>query len=141
LSTGWVIDSSVGFAWAHPDQATTATEQLLDEVANGVLVVVPVLWFVEMANGLLVLQRCKRITSAERRVALQILSDLPLVIDEESGRTAFQKTSGLAEKHGRTVYDATYLEVAVRRKLSFATRDSALQTAAKRCGLPTLRQS
>jgi predicted nucleic acid-binding protein len=138
LSAEWVIDSSVGFAWVHPDQATTATEQLLDEVANGATVVVPVLWFVEMANGLLVLQRRKRITSTERRTALQTLSDLPLVVDEEAGRAAFHKTSEFAEKHGLMVYDATYLEVAVRRKLSLATRDSALQTAAKRCGLGIL---
>ena len=128
----------MGFAWVHPDQATTVTDQLLDEVANGATVVVPVLWFVEMANGLLILQRRKRITSVERKTALQTLSDLPLVVDEEDGRAAFRKTSELAEQHGLTVYDATYLEVAVRRKLSIATRDSALQAAAKRCGLKTL---
>jgi predicted nucleic acid-binding protein len=138
LSAGWVIDSSVGFAWVHPDQATTATDKLLDDVANGAIVVVPVLWFVEMANGLLVLQRRRKITPAERRTALQTLSDLTLVVDEEAGRAAFRKTSELAEKHGLTVYDATYLEVAVRRKLSIATRDSALKAAAKHCGLRIL---
>jgi len=138
LSTEWVIDSSVGFAWVHPDQATTATDQLLDDVANGAAVVVPVLWFVEMANGLLILQRRRKITSAERRIALQTLSDLTLVVDEEAGRAAFRKTSDLAERHGLTVYDATYLEVAMRRKLSLATRDGALKAAAKHCGLSVL---
>jgi len=138
LNAGWVIDSSVGFAWVHPDQATTATDQLLDEVVNGTTVVVPVLWFVEMANGLLILQRRKRITGAERRTALRTLSDLTLIVDEEAGRAAFRKTSELAEKHGLTVYDATYLEVAVRRKLSLATRDSVLKAAAKHCGLGIL---
>ena len=138
MSTEWVIDSSVGFAWVHPDQATTATDQLLDDVANGAAVVVPVLWFVEMANGLLILQRRRKITSAERRIALQTLSDLTLVVDEEAGRAAFRKTSDLAERHGLTVYDATYLEVAMRRKLSLATRDGALKAAAKHCGLSVL---
>ena len=128
----------MGFAWVHPDQATAATDQLLDEVANGATVVVPVLWFVEMANGLLVLQRRKKITAAERRTALRTLSDLTLVVDEEAGRAVFHKTSELAEKHGLTVYDATYLEVAVRRKLSLATRDGALKAAAKQCGLSIL---
>lgn len=122
----------------HPDQATTATDTLLDDVASGAMVVVPVLWFTEMANGLLVLQRRRKITPAERRTALQTLSDLTLVVDEEAHRAAFRKTSELAEKHGLTVYDATYLEVAVRRKLSLATRDSALKTAAKQCGLRVL---
>jgi len=33
------------------------------------------------------------------------------------------------------VYDAAYLEIALRRKLSLASRDEALRNAGKRCGL------
>lgn len=138
MSTGWVIDSSVGFAWVHPQQATSETDRLLDEVGQGATVVVPVLWFIEMANGLLVLQRRKKLTPAERKSALRMLSELNLVVDDEAAQTAFKKTSELAEKHGLTVYDATYLEVALRRKLSLASRDEALREAAKRNGIKVL---
>lgn len=138
MSAGWVVDSSVGFAWAHPSQATPETDRLLEDVSNGAVVVVPMLWFVEMANGLLVLQRRKKITPTERKTALQTLSGLNFTVDEEAGRAAFGKTSELAEKYGLTLYDATYLEIAMRRKLSLATRDDALRDAAKRCGIKTL---
>ena len=138
MSAGWVIDSSVGLAWVHQDQATPETEKLLAEVEAGTTVVVPSLWFLEIANGLLVLQRRKKLTGAERKSALDTLTGLNLIVDEEAAPVAFYRTSELAEKHGLTIYDATYLEVALRRKLPLASRDTALRDAAKRCGLKVL---
>jgi predicted nucleic acid-binding protein len=138
LSAAWVIDSSVGFAWIHPNQATPETEHLLEAVEEGATIVVPVLWFAEIANSLLVLQRRKKLTAEERKAALDILSKMSFTIDEEAGRAAFAKTSELAEKYGLTVYDATYLEVALRRKLPLASRDDALNSAARKCGLKVL---
>lgn len=138
MSAGWLIDASVGLAWVHQDQATAETDRLLEEVEAGTSVVVPSLWFLEIANGLLVLQRRKKLTGAERKSALEALARLNLTVDEEAGRAAFQQTSELAEKHGLTIYDATYLEVALRRKLALASRDTNLREAAKRCGLKVL---
>ena len=120
MSAGWVIDSSVGLGWVHHDQATPETNKVLAEVEGGITVVVPSLWFLEIANGLLVLQRRKKITGAERKSALETLARLNLTVDDEAGRVAFQQTSELAEKHGLSIYDATYLEVALRRKLALA---------------------
>lgn len=69
---------------------------------------------------------------------LEKLGAMQFVVDDEAARTAFGKTSDLAEKYGLTVYDAHYLEVALRRKLPLASRDDALQQAAKRCGVKVL---
>jgi predicted nucleic acid-binding protein len=138
VSRAWVIDASVGFAWVHPDQATPATDSLLAQIEAGAAVVVPALWFAEMANTLLVLQRRKKLTAAERKAALETLSRLNFTVDEEAGRAAFQKTSELAEKHGLSVYDAIYLEIALRRKLPLASRDNALLAAARRCHVRVL---
>jgi predicted nucleic acid-binding protein len=136
--TQWVIDASIAFSWVHPDQSTPETRSLLLDVERGAALVVPSLWFTEVANGLLVLQRRKRITANERLTALQRLENLNPTIDEPSGRASFSRTSELAEAHGLTVYDATYLEIAVRRKLALATRDAPLRKAAKAEGLHTL---
>ena len=137
MSAAWVIDSSVGFAWVHPNQATPETDKLLEEVEAGATVVIPALWFVEMANSLLVLQRRKKLTKEERKAALETLSGMNFAVDEEAAKAAFQKTSELAEKYDLTVYDATYLEVALRRNLPLASRDAALISAAKKCGIKT----
>ena len=137
MNGGWVIDASIGFAWVHPDQATPETDQLLQDVEAGAALVVPALWFAEVANGLLVLQRRKRLTAAERKAALETLAGLNMATDDEAGRAAFGKTSELAEKHGLSIYDAVYLEVALRRKMALASRDEALLAAARRCGIKT----
>jgi predicted nucleic acid-binding protein len=53
------------------------------------------------------------------------------VVDDEGCRLTFAKTSALAVEHGLTVSDATYLELAIRRKLPLASRDELLCGAAK----------
>jgi predicted nucleic acid-binding protein len=126
LSASFIVDASVGFAWIYEGQATPETDGLLNQVAAGATVVVPALWFLEMANVLLVAQRRHRLTAIQ------------FTIDEEGTRHAFGITSELAEKHGLTIYDATYLELASRRSLPLASRDKALKTAARRCGVKAL---
>jgi predicted nucleic acid-binding protein len=138
LSASFIVDASVGFAWAYQGQATLETDRLLNEVAAGATVVVPALWYLEMSNVLLIAQRRRRLTAIQRKAALEKLAAMQFMVDEEGTRHAFGKTSDLAEKHGLTIYDATYLELALRRSLPLASRDEALTNAAKQCGLKTL---
>lgn len=138
MSTSFIVDASVGFAWIYEGQATPETDGLLNQVAAGATVVVPALWFLEMANVLLVAQRRRRLTAIQRKAALEKLTALQFTMDEEGTRHAFGRTSELAEKHGLTIYDATYLELASRRSLPLASRDEALKTAARRCGVKAL---
>jgi len=133
VSGGFIADSSVGVAWAVPSQATEAVDSLLERVAKGTPLVVPVLWTFEVANSLLVLFRRKKILAEEYERALRALARLPLVVDDEGSRLAFDKTSELAADHSLSVYDAAYLELAIRRKLPLASRDSALCKAARDC--------
>jgi len=60
---------------------------------------------------------------------------LPLTVHEESGNAVFGKISELAEQYHLTVYDATYLELAIRRKLPLASRDDALNASAQKAGV------
>ena len=138
MSASFVVDASVGFAWVYPGQATPETDQLLSDVAAGTTVIVPALWYLEMSNVLLTAQRRHRLTAVQRQAALEKLTALQFTVDEEGARHAFGKISELAEKFGLTIYDATYLELALRRSLPLATRDGALKTAAKQCGVKAL---
>jgi predicted nucleic acid-binding protein len=127
----------VAFAWVHPSQANEATNRLLDDVATGASIVVPALWFSEVSNGLLVLRRRKKLTESDRKSALGTIAKLPVTVDEEAAKAAFGKTAELADQYGLTVYDATYLELAIRRNLPLASRDGALNSAAKKAGVKT----
>jgi predicted nucleic acid-binding protein len=138
MTTAFVVDASVGFAWVYPSQASAETDALLEEVEAGAIIVAPALWFLEVANGLLAAQRRKLLTRSERTSALEGLFRLHVTIDEDAGHAAFHQTSRLAEKYGLSVYDAAYLEVALRRRLPLGSRDGALRSAAKRSGVKVL---
>lgn len=131
MSEGFIVDAWVGVAWAVHSQSSEATDRLWEEVAAGAPLVVPALWSFEVANSLLVLFRRKRILADERDRALDALGRLPLEVDDQGCRSAFAATSELAVKHGLSVYDATYLELAIRRKLPLASRDASLAKAAR----------
>jgi predicted nucleic acid-binding protein len=59
-------------------------------------------------------------------------------VDEEAPTIAFGKVSDLAVEHSLSVYDAAYLELALRTGLALASRDAGLNKAAQRCGIQVL---
>jgi len=138
MTDSWVVDSSIGVAWAHPAQASSDADTLLASIRAGTKMVIPTLWYPEVANVLMVLQRRNKLSSDTRAAALAFLDSFEFIIDDESIRAALRKTSDLAEKYDLTVYDATYLEVALRRNLPLASRDRELNNAARQCGIKTL---
>ena len=129
-----VLDSSAALAWVLPGEATPATEALL-EMVGSLGAAAPALWPLETANVLWVSERRRRITLAERSQALEILSELPIQIDERTAALAFGATSALAATKDLTVYDACYLELALRRGLPLASLDKGLRQAALTCGV------
>ena len=119
----------------HPAQATPRSEALLQAVHDGAIIKVPALWPVEMANALLVLVRRGKLTEEERQAALSALGGLYAEVDHEMASLAFTKLSELATRHHLSLYDATYLELALRAKLPLACKDGPLCGAAKHCGV------
>lgn len=128
----FVADASVAIGWVHPAQATAMTQSLLGSIADGAIFEVPALWPLEVANVLLVLRRRGRLTERERKRAADTLQRLPHVVDGEASSAAFGVLSALAAKYGLSVYDAAYLELAIRRDLPLATKDASLVVAAKK---------
>lgn len=127
-----VVDASMAVAWVHPSQATKESDALLEQVAGGVRVVVPALWPMEMANVLLVLERRKRLAAGERAAALSALRSLAFTVDHEMSALAFTELSRLATELTLSVYDAAYLELALRLKIPLACKDGPLREAARR---------
>lgn len=134
-----VLDSSMTLAWYFEDEQTAAAREVLRGVAGGGAVV-PSLWRLEVANGLQAALRRKRITTAFRDASLADLASMAIEIDDETDRWAWAATLGLADRRGLTLYDAAYLELALRRKLPLATRDAQLARAALAEHVPLLGQ-
>jgi predicted nucleic acid-binding protein len=129
-----VVDASVTFSWCFVDQASEATDRLLDLVVeHGALV--PGLWFLEVGNGLVQAERRRKITAADADARLELISALPIIVDQNTVGRAWNEVLGLARTERLSVYDATYLELALRRGLPLYTRDNALAEAARRQGI------
>ncbi|MFO7694975.1 MAG: type II toxin-antitoxin system VapC family toxin [Vicinamibacterales bacterium] len=139
MTRAFVPDASVAVAWVHPAQATAETAAMLEGLADGTTLAVPVIWPMEVANALLVLVRRRKLADDQRCAALGWLSKLPVVVDHEGAALAFGTLSDLASAHGLSVYDAAYLELAMRRRLPLGCKDGPLRQTARRAGLALWR--
>ena len=135
--SAFVLDASVTFAWCFVDEASAAADRLLDRVQREGAYV-PALWPVEVANVLLVSERRGRIDPTSSMRFIDLLARLPISIDDETTGRALGDTLDLARERKLTVYDAAYLELARRRGLPLATRDTALRAAARATRVPLL---
>ena len=61
--TAFVLDASVALAWCFADEATPATDVLLDRLADEDAVA-PALWGLEVANALTMAERRGRLSVA-----------------------------------------------------------------------------
>lgn len=135
MTGAFIADASVAIGWVHPAQATRHTEAMLDAIADGATLEVPALWPLEVANALIVLVRRRKLTESERQAGLGWLRGLRLRLDHDMASLAFSRLSELAAVHHLSVYDAAYLELALRRKLVLGCKDGPLRAAAKRAGV------
>jgi predicted nucleic acid-binding protein len=132
-----ILDSSATLAWIFPEERTDPIVDLFHLVATQGAVV-PELWRIEVANTLNVGIRRGRITQANRYGILSDLADLSIEVDSETKNFVWNTTLELADNHKLTVYDATYLELAMRLSLPLATLDEDLRSAAQREAVPLL---
>lgn len=132
-----VLDSSVTLAWIYSDEPTPAVQSVLAQVtAQGAWV--PSLWRLEVANVLESGVRRNRTDADFRDATLADLALFPIRCDMETHTQAWSATLRLAERHRLTLYDAAYLELALRLTLPLASLDGDLRAAATRESVPLL---
>ena len=133
----FVLDCSVTMAWIFPDEATETTNRLRDSLVES-RAFVPSLWPVEVGNVLLVATRRSRIRVDDWTVICASLEALPIEIDPVTKSRTWGTSLELARTHQLSLYDATYLELAMRLQLPLATLDHALRGAAQTVGVGVL---
>jgi len=130
-----VLDSSATLAWSLDDEQDYAPG-LLDAVTAAETAVVPMHWLLEVANGLCMAVRRRRLALDEPILVLAHIRELPIIIDLETTSRGWQEIPALAKTHGLTVYDAAYLELAMRLDAPLATLDQELSRAARAAKVP-----
>ena len=133
----FVLDSSVTLTWCFDDERTDATDALLERVVESGAEA-PAHWPLEILNALAMAERRGRIEADRRQSLAGYLHDLPVTIDVETASHAWATTARLAARHRLTIYDAAYLELALRLGLPLATLDKELRVAAGALGVTLL---
>ncbi len=127
----FAIDASVVAAWALEENhsvADAAARRLRSDSA-----IVPGLWWYELRNVLVIAERRRRLTEHRTTEFLSHIARLAIVLEQSSDEAA---VLALARRHRLTVYDAAYLELAIRKALPLATLDTALMRAARAESVP-----
>ena len=130
----FVVDASIALSWYLPGETSAISEAAFARLRNSAAIA-PVLWWFEVRNTLVTSERRKRITPDQAIQVLARLDELPLRLDVTPNSAVVM---ALARQHGLTVYDAAYLEVALRLVLPLATLDRALAAAAPAAGVELL---
>ena len=136
MTKSFILDASVTMSWFLEDEIDVYGEQIKTAVQQGATPVVPALWAVETTHVVLRAERRQRLSAETARDILTLLKTLPVEIDDASSKVAFTEGWALAEAHQLSVYEAMYLELAIRRGLPVASLDAAFQKAAGRSGVP-----
>ncbi len=118
----YVLDASTALSWCFADEETF-------DLPTDSHAVVPSLWPLELANGLLSGERRGRISRVQaRRVWDALWAALAVEVDHSD--RSFTAAWSVARDEGLSVYDAAYLELAMREGVPLATRDAKLAQAA-----------
>lgn len=119
-----VLDASALLAWLMPDETGPDLAPLLRSTDQ---VLAPWLLWVELRNILIVSERRGRLPAGAADQIVAAVDQLNIALDT---RPANAVVLDLARRHGLSVYDALYLELALREGAQLASLDAALRRAA-----------
>ena len=128
---GIVLDASVTVCRLLPDESDSRADLVWDRfLQDGAIV--PEIWHMEVRNALLQAERRGRIIPVQTQDMFVGLADIRVATDSAPDYNAVLR---LARLHDLSVYDALYLELAMRSNLQLATLESRLGRAAAQEGL------
>lgn len=128
-----IIDASVAIAWCARRQATPLTEAALSAVSERGGHVPSIFWF-EVLYGFAGLISRGILDPADAETFQSSIGQLQLTVDPAKTATEMIVLHRLARQFDLSIYDAAYLELALRLGLPLATRDASLVRAATAAG-------
>jgi len=123
-----VVDASALASWLLPDERDIGWAALFEDADRRWIA--PAHLPAEIGNVFLQCVRRQRLKAVEIPGLQTLVARLEITIEPTAFGSAWRGSSDLAERHTLTLYDAFYLEMALRRGLPLATGDRALIRAA-----------
>lgn len=120
--------------WFFKDQGGDYGEMVLDALIDG-KAWVPGIWPLELANVLSRAEKRKIVTRRDIILFLGLVEELSIHVAEDLTKRIFWEILPLATAQNLSVYDAAYLDLAMRKGIPLATLDDNLRTAARNVGV------
>jgi predicted nucleic acid-binding protein len=133
----FVLDNSVTMRWFFGDgkpQELTYAGKVLDAMKQE-NALVPATWGLEVANVIARAEAKGLVTEARSGAFLEMLEGVGIDVDSATFTHAMSDTLQLARRYKLSSYDASYLELALRKGMPLATLDEDLLKAAKKAGV------
>jgi predicted nucleic acid-binding protein len=133
----FVLDNSVTMRWFFGDgkpQELAYAGRVLDALKKD-SALVPVTWGLEVANVIAKAEAKTLVTEARSGAFLEMLEGIDIEVDTSTFAHALSDTLQLARRYKLSAYDASYLELALRKGVPLATLDVDLLTATKKVGV------
>jgi len=137
MGESFVVDNSVVMSWCFKDETNQYADAILDCLSEATAFV-PSIWPLEVVNLLLVAERRKRLSEADSVRFITLLSQLPIIVEHERPERMMKDLLALARSNNLSSYDASYLDLSMRKGIPIATLDPRLITASKKTNIPIL---
>ena len=135
MSESFVVDNSIVMSWCFKDETNQYADTVLEHLAE-TTAFVPSIWPVEVVNVLLIAERRKRLSEADSVRSITLLSQLPIIVEHERPERIRVDLLALARANNLSSYDASYLDLSMRKGLPIATLDTRLIGAARMANVP-----
>lgn len=129
-----VLDASIAAAWFLPDEQNDAADDVMARLIKTPARVPALFWF-EARALLIKAERRGRLKIGEATDSMAQLRSFPII---EAGTGNDGQIITLANRHGLSGYDASYLGLALAEKLPLATLDKRLAAAGHAEKVPVL---
>ena len=134
MSPSFVIDASVILAWHDPRENNAYADGVLDCLAEETAITPPLCCF-EVNNVFRLFEKKELITNLDLEKAIAFINKLPILRDVTAIEFSMPFVLRLSREYALTIYDACYLELAVRLDLPLVSLDNDLIKAASAAGI------
>jgi predicted nucleic acid-binding protein len=135
----FVLDNSVTMRWLFGDgrkDGLAYADRVLQALAGADgAAVVPAIRALEVGNAVVRAEAQGLLSEARSAEFLGMLQQMPIEPDTHTAQHAWADTLQLARRHKLSSYDASYLELALRRGTPIATLDADLRRASVKAGV------
>jgi predicted nucleic acid-binding protein len=126
----WVVDCSFSAALFLPDESSKYVKEFFIKLKKDDELYVPSLWWYEITNVLLVSEKRGRLNHVDAIKVLSLFEKIELETDKTNGIYYSREIFKIAQYNNLSVYDAVYLELAIRKVAGLASLDNQLIKAA-----------